>query len=106
MDWGLHLSKQSQIWCVTHNIMHFRHILSSSFLPSLQGDKEGRAVWLGSSNIDNTRFYERHGFATIATVTLGEDDPTWNEPPIVLKLVCLHPRLTSVVDLHALMIRC
>lgn len=86
--------------------MRLKPILSSTSFLSLQGDKECRAIWLGSSNIGNTRFYERHGFATIATVTLGEDDATWDEPPIVLKLVCLHPQLTSVVDLHALIIRC
>ncbi|KAI0787152.1 hypothetical protein BC629DRAFT_494314 [Irpex lacteus] len=55
-------------------------------------DKEGRATWLGSSNVANRGFYESLGFVVIAQITLGETDPTWNEAPLVSDLMIREPR--------------
>ncbi|KAI0089124.1 hypothetical protein BDY19DRAFT_125776 [Irpex rosettiformis] len=55
-------------------------------------DAEGRATWLGSSNVVNTGFYEYLGFRIVESITLGESDPTWNEDPIVVNLMIREPR--------------
>ena len=52
-----------------------------------QADAEGRAMYLGSSNIANTFFYESHGFVEVASFLLGEDNPTWKEPPVKMLVV-------------------
>jgi len=44
-------------------------------------------MWLVSSNIANTAFYNSHGFQTIALILLGEDNPDWHAEPIVVSLV-------------------
>ncbi len=36
----------------------------------------------------NRGFYELFGFVVVAQVAVGESDPTWNEPPVVVDLVC------------------
>lgn len=52
-----------------------------------QANDQHRATWLLSSNVLNDNFYHSLGFVTVAEMTLGEDNPTWNGPPIVLALV-------------------
>ncbi|KAI0700776.1 hypothetical protein BC835DRAFT_1326425 [Cytidiella melzeri] len=59
-------------------------------------DAVGCATWLGSSNVQNTGFYESLGFVAITTISLGESDPTWNEPPVVVALMVREPRPTAV----------
>ena len=41
-----------------------------------------------SSNIKNTGFYNSLGFVTKAQVSVGDEDPDWTEPPVVVSLVC------------------
>lgn len=53
-----------------------------------QADAEGRAVWLASSNVAaNTGLYNSLGFITVDTIYLGDDNPTWTEPPIPIDVV-------------------
>lgn len=49
----------------------------------------GRTTWLMSSNIEVPGFYESFGFRSVATITLGEDNPTWTEAPVVMPVVRL-----------------
>ncbi|KAI0700774.1 hypothetical protein BC835DRAFT_366192 [Cytidiella melzeri] len=51
-----------------------------------EADAQGRITWLLSSNIANTGFYNSHGFIAKAKITLGEDNPTWNRPPVEICL--------------------
>lgn len=41
-----------------------------------------------SINRANTGFYNYLGFKTVKEVSIGEDNPTWTEPPIIMDLVC------------------
>ncbi|CAL1701149.1 unnamed protein product [Somion occarium] len=51
-------------------------------------DAHGRDTWLVSSNVEaNTGFYNRLGFFTIGEITLGEHNPTWDEPPVVVAVM-------------------
>ncbi|KAH8118717.1 hypothetical protein DFH11DRAFT_1568845, partial [Phellopilus nigrolimitatus] len=52
-------------------------------------DAEGRSTYLLSSNPINTEFYNAHGFFSLAEVLIGENDPTWEKPPISIPLVRL-----------------
>ncbi|KAF7798887.1 hypothetical protein EIP86_010115 [Pleurotus ostreatoroseus] len=51
-----------------------------------QADAEERATWLISSNALNEGFYNSLGFETAKEIVLGDDNPTWNEPPVVIAL--------------------
>lgn len=53
-----------------------------------QGDAESRTVWLVSGNVSNTEFYEKCGFVIVGECSLGGDNPTWNEPPLIIRTVC------------------
>ncbi|KAJ3536140.1 hypothetical protein NM688_g6877 [Phlebia brevispora] len=50
----------------------------------LQADEEKRATWLVSSNIANTGFYQSLGFEIKGEIVLGDDNPTWREPAVVM----------------------
>ena len=71
--------------------MCFRPVSSlpaGELLNNGQADAEGRAVVLGSSNVAaNTAFYNSMGYFTVDTFLLGEDDPTWDEPPFPFDVV-------------------
>ncbi|THH04939.1 hypothetical protein EW145_g5158 [Phellinidium pouzarii] len=49
-------------------------------------DAEGRACYLVSSNINNSFFYNFHGFYTVAQTILGADNPSWDKKPVVILL--------------------
>ena len=53
----------------------------------MQADEQGRTVYLQSSNIINHGFYTFHGFEVVGQVAIGENDPTWDRPAVVLELV-------------------
>jgi len=59
---------------------------------SAKADAEARSTWLCSSNILNTGFYESCGFTTIAEFTLGEANPTWDRPPVIIRLMERKPQ--------------
>ncbi|THH12228.1 hypothetical protein EW145_g101 [Phellinidium pouzarii] len=50
-------------------------------------DAEGRSTYLFSSNPINTEFYNSHGFFTLAVVSVGDDNPTWKRPPVLIPLM-------------------
>ena len=53
-----------------------------------QAQKEGRATWLGSTNVAaNTGFYNALGFQTVDTFYVGGENPTWTEGPLPMALV-------------------
>ncbi|KAL4265037.1 N-acetyltransferase domain-containing protein [Pleurotus pulmonarius] len=52
-----------------------------------KADAASRATYLESSNVANTRFYESHGFSTVGEIEYGGDNPSWKEPPVVVKLM-------------------
>ncbi|EPT01389.1 hypothetical protein FOMPIDRAFT_1120465 [Fomitopsis schrenkii] len=52
-----------------------------------KADALGLTTWLASSNINNTAFYESCGFKTVREFSVGDDDPTWAKPPVILKIV-------------------
>lgn len=54
-------------------------------------DAASRPIYLISSNVNNTKFYNSVGFITIATFTLGEDNPTWDKPPVVVSVMLKEP---------------
>jgi len=53
-----------------------------------KADSRGRAMWLISSNYSNTTFYESHGYFEVGRIILGDDNPLWKEPPVVMLVVC------------------
>ncbi|TDL27033.1 hypothetical protein BD410DRAFT_481752 [Rickenella mellea] len=57
-----------------------------------QADEQGRATWLLSSNINNTAFYNSHGFVAVGYLELGRDNPTWNKPPVISPLMIREPK--------------
>ncbi|KAH9948423.1 hypothetical protein B0H21DRAFT_734162 [Amylocystis lapponica] len=54
-------------------------------------------TYLCSSNIDNTTFYEQCGFITVAKFTLGDTNPAWHAPP-VLVLMMMRPYVPEHTD--------
>lgn len=42
-----------------------------------------------SSNIKNTAFYNSVGFNTVAEIVLGDTNPEWEHPPVIICLVSL-----------------
>ena len=54
-----------------------------------QADAQGRATSLISSNLANSAFYNSLGLVEKAQIILGDDNPTWIEPPITLLVVRL-----------------
>ncbi|KAF4619343.1 hypothetical protein D9613_005109 [Agrocybe pediades] len=54
-------------------------------------DYYGQATWLKSSNIRNTDFYNSHGFLTVATATIGDEDPDWQEWPVIVSIMVRQP---------------
>lgn len=55
-----------------------------------KAEAESRTVWLISGNVDNTVFYKKCGFMTVGEYRLGEDNPSWDEPPVVVRAVSSH----------------
>jgi len=50
-------------------------------------DAKNCAVWLHSSDLGNTAFYNAMGYVKAGEWSLGDDNPSWNGPPIVLYLM-------------------
>ncbi|KAJ3518079.1 hypothetical protein NLJ89_g93 [Agrocybe chaxingu] len=51
-----------------------------------QSDSFGQAAWLESSNVLNTEFYNSHGFYTVGEALLGEENPTWTDKPVAVRV--------------------
>ncbi|KAI0832528.1 hypothetical protein BC628DRAFT_1414819 [Trametes gibbosa] len=57
------------------------------------GDADGHDVWLLTSNAFG--FYELLGFTTVGETTVGGDDPTYNQEPVVVRVMSRPARLTK-----------
>ena len=68
--------------------IHYLVFTSSTQATLFKADAQGRSMWLFSSNTNNTEFYNSHGFFTAGNVVLGEEDPAWDEPPVIVPIVC------------------
>ncbi|KAI5120670.1 hypothetical protein M0805_006959 [Coniferiporia weirii] len=54
-------------------------------------DIQGRSVYLFSSNTANTPFYESFGLSIIGQLVLGDDNPKWHKPPVIVPLMVRKP---------------
>ncbi|EMD40903.1 hypothetical protein CERSUDRAFT_80554 [Gelatoporia subvermispora B] len=54
-------------------------------------DDRGRSTWVTSSNVDNTGFYESFGFKVVGEVRMGEENPTWNKAPVIVRIMVRPP---------------
>lgn len=85
-----------------NRIEHMYAVESLATDPKMQGRGYGTALvatvtdkadaqwldtWLISSNVANTGFYEHCGFQTVSTFTLGDGNPTWTKPPVVVTIM-------------------
>ncbi|KAI0065988.1 hypothetical protein BV25DRAFT_1913400 [Artomyces pyxidatus] len=59
-------------------------------------DEAGRPVWLGSSDVPNTAFYESFGFKKVADIVIGDDDPDQKGEPFIT-LLMMRPLSTNAV---------
>ncbi|EJD01506.1 uncharacterized protein FOMMEDRAFT_147997 [Fomitiporia mediterranea MF3/22] len=59
---------------------------------SRKADIRGRSVYLFSSNLANVAYYESFGFVRTADVSLGDDNPKWNGPPVIVPLMVREAR--------------
>lgn len=69
------------------------HGYGSALVRTVTGiaDAQGRATVLTSSNPINTGFYNSLRFVEKAQIVLGNDDPTWTDPPVVLLVMVREP---------------
>ncbi|KAF9057978.1 hypothetical protein BJ165DRAFT_1521310 [Panaeolus papilionaceus] len=58
---------------------------------TLMTDVLRQKSWLTSSNVKNTGFYNSHGFITVKEIILGDDNPNWEGPPVVVNLMVRKP---------------
>ncbi|KAI5120671.1 hypothetical protein M0805_006960 [Coniferiporia weirii] len=63
----------------------------SALLKTVLSMVQGRYVHLVSSNIANTLFYESFGFSIVGQVVLGDDNPKWHKPPVVVPIMVRKP---------------
>jgi len=54
-------------------------------------DAQRRAIWLISSNINNTGFYNSHGFITVGTYVLGDKNSEWHDAPVLVSIMVRKP---------------
>jgi len=58
-----------------------------------KADIENHPAWLVSSNVEvNTGFYNNLGFYTVAEFVVGDDNPTWEGPPVMIAVMVREPR--------------
>ncbi|GBE83450.1 hypothetical protein SCP_0504990 [Sparassis crispa] len=58
-------------------------------------DAQGRSTWLLSSNVANTGYYENLDFWTVGEFSLGDNNPTWKKPPIIIRIMVRKPHDTA-----------
>jgi len=58
-----------------------------------RADELSMPMYLMSSNVDaNTKFYNSLGFVTAAEIIVGDNNPTWGKPPVVIALMVREPQ--------------
>ncbi|KAH8118698.1 hypothetical protein DFH11DRAFT_1568734 [Phellopilus nigrolimitatus] len=63
-----------------------------------QADIHRHSIYLFASNVANVAYYESFGFTTIALVTLGDDNPAWHDPPVLVPLMVREPKRLSTTQ--------
>lgn len=53
-----------------------------------QADAQSRGIWL-LTNLYTTGFYARFGFKVVESISLGDDNPTWEKGPVILCIVSI-----------------
>ncbi|KAH9838324.1 uncharacterized protein C8Q71DRAFT_722536 [Rhodofomes roseus] len=53
---------------------------------NIHADELGMNAWLTTSNVRNKAFYEHFGFVTVREYLVGEDNPRWPRPPVVVRI--------------------
>ncbi|KAL0947541.1 hypothetical protein HGRIS_013637 [Hohenbuehelia grisea] len=61
-------------------------------------DTIGKAAFLVSSNSANEKFYQAHGFSTVGEAVIGDENPTWDEKPIVVQIMVREARPSHALD--------
>jgi len=62
-------------------------------------DSRSLKTYLVSSNVsDNTTFYNNLGFFSVKTIVLGDDNPTWEEPPFEVEIMVREVPSGSLAD--------
>ncbi|GBE83447.1 hypothetical protein SCP_0504960 [Sparassis crispa] len=60
-----------------------------------KADILGRAIWSCSYSTRRTELYEKFGFLTVGEFTVGEDNPTWDKPPVLIRVMVRQPQSFS-----------
>ncbi|KAF8897726.1 hypothetical protein BD779DRAFT_397986 [Infundibulicybe gibba] len=50
-------------------------------------ERERRSIWLSTDTKENVKFYNSHGFKTVDEAVLGNENPGWDEPPVVMSIM-------------------
>ncbi|KAI0917008.1 hypothetical protein AcW2_007255 [Taiwanofungus camphoratus] len=82
-----HVTAQVPLHLIRYSIARFAHKDSL-----WQADVQQCSTWLTSSNVANTKFYESCGFLTVAEILLGDNNPMWGKPPIVVPVMVRKPQ--------------
>ena len=64
---------------------------------SSQADAQGRAVTLVTT--DAYKFYEFVGFELVAEKLIGDDNPSWDGPPVPIRIVSAACHIAWIVVL-------
>ena len=64
---------------------------------SSQADEQGRAVTLVTT--DAYKFYEFVGFELVAEKLIGDDNPSWDGPPVPIRIVSVAGNITWIAVL-------
>ena len=71
----------------------------------IQADEHKRSTWLFSSNTANIPFYNHFGFQVKGQYVLGDDNPTYEGPPVVVVLVRDRNSFVRAAELLPQMVR-
>jgi len=66
-------------------------------LVTAEADRRSLSTCLCSINVANTGFYNSLGFLTAKHIFIGEDNPAWHEPPVVIDLMVREPATPHTV---------
>ncbi|KAL6309445.1 hypothetical protein BKA93DRAFT_821749 [Sparassis latifolia] len=64
-------------------------------------DAQRRSIWLTSSNVANTGFYESLDFKTVGEFALGCNNSTWKKPPVVIRIMVRTPQTVEDVGVKS-----
>ncbi|KAI0030539.1 hypothetical protein K488DRAFT_72129 [Vararia minispora EC-137] len=69
--------------------------------------KHGHKVWLLSSNLKNSPFYQSHGFEVVGVLAVGDSDPDYHGEPIRVETFTMDERhLSSAIFVRIPMFKC